>query len=339
MQYKLWSILFAILMLNILTSCFFINRLNVNRQNTDIQKNSSIQKSEIEEAITENVGDEVIETNEKSNCNEYTQEELTKLRISALSKFYPTKKNTTKENYISLFFDELGNNDPLFRELNLFLFDVKLGSQIADINYSSDAAFESIDKLNPAFLLSCCIENAKLFYWEGYSQNETTMYYLDGYECFTRYVEDTCGYFKEDVDAQANFFFGENVKMEHGEIESIYSYYDYAGVYTPPHVGGGLFSYPYVLSYKQNDNCYDVVFTSIVWAWGELDKFENPGLYGEKKQLMSVTEAVEWYREHGAQAKVVLEEQEDGRLIVKSLEILRGYDTLEDIEMQKVYGK
>ncbi len=31
--------------------------------------------------------------------------------------------------------------------------------------------------------------------------------------------------------------------------------------------------------------------------------------------------------------------QEDGRLIVKSLEILRGYDTLEEIEERKAYGK
>ena len=50
-------------------------------------------------------------------------------------------------------------------------------------------------------------------------------------------------------------------------------------------------------------------------------------------------EAVEWYTEHGARARVILEEQEDGRLIVKSLEILRGYDTLEEIEAQKAYGK
>lgn len=44
---------------------------------------------------------------------------------------------------------------------------------------------------------------------------------------------------------------------------------------------------------------------------------------------------------HGTRsaARVILEEQEDGRLIVKSLEILRGYDTLEEIEAQKAYGK
>ena len=73
-------------------------------------------------------------------------------------------------------------------------------------------------------------------------------------------------------------------------------------------------------------------------TWGG-ESFQNPGSGDKKKQEMSVDEAIEWYTEHGAQARVILEEQEDGRLIVKSLEILRGYDTLEEIEERKAYGK
>ena len=39
-----------------------------------------------------------------------------------------------------------------------------------------------------------------------------------------------------------------------------------------------------------------------------------------------------WYREHGARARAVLRELEDGRLIMESLEILRGYDPWEETQ-------
>lgn len=50
-------------------------------------------------------------------------------------------------------------------------------------------------------------------------------------------------------------------------------------------------------------------------------------------------EAVEWYTEHGAQARVILEEQEDGRLIVKSLKIIKEYTEYEPLIIEETKEK
>ena len=153
------------------------------------------------------------------------------------------------------------------------------------------------------------------------------------------------GFFKEDVEKQAYTYFGEDAKVNHfAEFNNDYrnyNYYEYAGVHTPIGRGGGPPSYPFVLSYTELENGYEVIFVSIQGGWRQENRFSKLDAYfiDSTEDEMLPKEAVEWYTEHGARARVILEEQEDGRLIVKSLEILRGYDTLEEIEAKEAEGK
>lgn len=303
-----------------------------------LQKEEETEKKKSEDSEESSKADSL--NNQTATDREYTQEELKEMRLSALSKSYPPLEVDVleKETYTNLFFRGVKSDDEIFQRLSLFLLDARIGSEVADINYSTNAAFGSISELDNTVLFYCALANAKYFSWEDNRSDGVIDYYLDNYKCFVPYVKDYSGYFKEDIEEQARFFFGEEAVVNHQEVDSIYTYHDYAGVYTPPHIGLGLVSTPYILRYEKRENCYDVVFTSMEHTWGG-ESFQNPGSGDKKKQEMSVDEAIEWYTEHGAQARVILEEQEDGRLIVKSLEILRGYDTLEEIEERKAYGK
>ena len=324
--------------------CSVTNAPISSQENTKNEVSNILQKDEeAEKKKSKNLE----ESSKKDSLNNqtttdrvYTQEELKEMRLSALSKSYPPLEVDVleKETYTNLFFRGVKSDDKIFQRLSLFLLDAKIGSEVADINYSTEASFECISELDNTVLFYCAVANAKYFSWEDGSSNGIIEYYLDNYECFVPYVNDYSGYFKEDIEDQARFFFGKEAIVNHQQVDSIYTYHDYAGVYTPPHIGLGLVSTPYILRYEKRENCYDVVFTSMEHTWGG-ESFQNPGSGDKKKQEMSVDEAIEWYTKHGAQARVIWEEQEDGRLIVKSLEILRGYDTLEEIEAQKAYGK
>lgn len=236
----------------------------------------------------------------------------------------------SEEKYINQFLSGMKSEDETFCRLSLFLHNVKIGTEVADINYSSNAIFGSISELDNTVLFYCALANAKYFSWEDGGSNGIIEYYLDNYECFVPYVNDYSGYFKEDIEDQARFFFGKEAIVNHQQVDSIYTYHDYAGVYTPPHIGLGLVSTPYILRYEKRENCYDAVFTSMEHTWGG-ESFQNPGSGDKKKQEMSVDEAIEWYTEHGARARVILEEQEDGRLIVKSLKIIKEYTEYEPL--------
>ena len=355
MKSKFVVLLSSIMIAGILFGCLATD------ESISSQKNSKNEEPDIFQEVEKEAKEEKTEDSEEGrkleNINgqvvpdrQYTQEELEEMRLSALSKSYPPLEVDVleKETYTNLFFRGVKSDDKIFQRLSLFLLDAKIGSEVADINYSTKAAFKSIKELDNTVLFRCAIENAKYFSWERNNTNADgiTEYHLDGYECFFTYAKSERGYFKEDIEEQAYFVFGEGAIIDPQKINgaytrpnSIYIYDDYTGVYIPPGVDSGGRSYPYVLSYEEKEDCYDIVFTSICIKWGGGGRLENPWLGDAKAKEMSVDEAIEWYTEHGARARVILEEQEDGRLIVKSLEILRGYDTLEEIEAQKAYGK
>ena len=345
MKSKIVTIFSSLIIANILFGCLATDESISSQKSSKSEEPDIFQEVEKEAKEEKTVDSE--EGSKPENINgqvvldrQYTQEELEEMRLSALSKSYPPLEVDiiSEEKYINQFLSGMKSEDETFCRLSLFLHNVKIGTEVADINYSSNATFGSISELDNTVLFYCALANAKYFSWEDGGSNGIIEYYLDNYECFVPYVNDYSGYFKEDIEDQARFFFGKEAIVNHQQVDSIYTYHDYAGVYTPPHIGLGLVSTPYILRYEKRENCYDVVFTSMEHTWGG-ESFQNPGSGDKKKQEMSVDEAIEWYTEHGAQARVILEEQEDGRLIVKSLEILRGYDTLEEIEERKAYGK
>ena len=345
MKSKFVILFSSLIIANILFGCLATD------ESISSQKSSKSEESDIFQEVEKEAKEEkTVDSEEGSkleNINgqvvpdrQYTQEELEEMRLSALSKSYPPLEVDiiSEEKYINQFLSGMKSEDETFCRLSLFLLDARIGSEVADINYSTNAAFGSISELDNTVLFYCALANAKYFSWEDNRSDGVIDYYLDNYKCFVPYVKDYSGYFKEDIEEQARFFFGEEAVVNHQEVDSIYTYHDYAGVYTPPHIGLGLVSTPYILRYEKRENCYDVIFTSMEYTWGG-ESFQNPGPGDKKKQEMLVNEAIEWYTEHGAQARVILEEQEDGRLIVESLEILRGYDTLEEIEAKEAEGK
>ena len=86
-------------------------------------------------------------------------------------------------------------------------------------------------------------------------------------------------------------------------------------------------AFPLVLSYTETPAGYEAVFTWFCTIRGR--RYINPTTDEiDKYKVMPPEEAAAWYREHGAQAKVTLERQGDGRLILTSLEILKPYDEI-----------
>ena len=279
---------------------------------------------------------------ENDKKDEYTREELQKIRLQIMEE-YPDATITDEDEYKSLFAAAFEHPDSTSLKLSLFLYNAKIGTQVAGINFCTDAEFASIEELSETTLLYCAIRSARCFCWDATWKNDP--YFVPDADFFRKYTDDVEGFFKEDVEKQAYTYFGEDAKVNHfAELSNDYrnyNYYEYAGVHTPIGRGGGPPSYPFVLSYTELENGYEVIFVSIQGGWRQENRFSKLDAYfiDSTEDEMLPKEAVEWYTEHGAQARVILEEQEDGRLIVKSLEILRGYDTLEEIEERKAYGK
>lgn len=306
MKSKFVILFSSLIIANILFGCLATD------ESISSQKSSKSEESDIFQEVEKEAKEEkTVDSEEGSkleNINgqvvpdrQYTQEELEEMRLSALSKSYPPLEVDiiSEEKYINQFLSGMKSEDETFCRLSLFLLDARIGSEVADINYSTNAAFGSISELDNTVLFYCALANAKYFSWEDNRSDGVIDYYLDNYKCFVPYVKDYSGYFKEDIEEQARFFFGEEAVVNHQEVDSIYTYHDYAGVYTPPHIGLGLVSTPYILRYEKRENCYDVVFTSMEHTWGG-ESFQNPGSGDKKKQEMSVDEAIEWYTEHGA---------------------------------------
>ena len=133
----------------------------------------------------------------------------------------------SEEKYINQFLSGMKSEDETFCRLSLFLHNVKIGTEVADINYSSNAIFGSISELDNTVLFYCALANAKYFSWEDGGSNGIIEYYLDNYECFVPYVNDYSGYFKEDIEDQARFFFGKEAIVNHQQVDSIYTYHDF----------------------------------------------------------------------------------------------------------------
>ncbi len=262
----------------------------------------------------------------------YTREEFTALRLAALEKEYPRPKwEIDQEEFCQWFPTAAYYRDDTALELALFLFNAKLGTQVYDINRTADASFERIEELDEKALLACCFETSAFFEWSSWTRGEP--FHLEGYECFGKYTGHGEGKFKENLERQAYRYFGERAKLNHQSFYGV-SYDEYTGTYWIKAFGGYTIPEPFVLAYAEGyDGSYEVIFTSMIPSWGEYDCYENPCDYptGDRYITMPIDEAIAWYREHGALARANLQRQEDGRLIMESLEVLRGYDRLEDI--------
>lgn len=241
MKSKFVILFSSLIIANILFGCLATD------ESISSQKSSKSEESDIFQEVEKEAKEEkTVDSEEGSkleNINgqvvpdrQYTQEELEEMRLSALSKSYPPLEVDiiSEEKYINQFLSGMKSEDETFCRLSLFLLDARIGSEVADINYSTNAAFGSISELDNTVLFYCALANAKYFSWEDNRSDGVIDYYLDNYKCFVPYVKDYSGYFKEDIEEQAQFFFGEEAVVNHQEVDSIYTYHDYAGVYTPP---------------------------------------------------------------------------------------------------------
>ncbi len=191
---------------------------------------------------------------------------------------------------------EKDRRDETTKRLEEFLEDVQLGTFVADINDGPQGEFSSVEELDPGVLLACGIFN----HWRDRG--------------------------KEAVEERVRLYFGEDAVVDHHAQNSLlygWEYDEETESHIPPGRDYLSYSCPRVLSWQQAGKEYTVIFTSYAVAPGRV---VSPDYEAD---FDSWEEAECWYKEHGAQAKAVLEEQEDGRLIFRSLEILRGYDPWE----------
>lgn len=283
MKSKFVILFSSLIIANILFGCLATD------ESISSQKSSKSEESDIFQEVEKEAKEEkTVDSEEGSkleNINgqvvpdrQYTQEELEEMRLSALSKSYPPLEVDiiSEEKYINQFLSGMKSEDETFCRLSLFLLDARIGSEVADINYSTNAAFGSISELDNTVLFYCALANAKYFSWEDNRSDGVIDYYLDNYKCFVPYVKDYSGYFKEDIEEQARFFFGEEAVVNHQEVDSIYTYHDYAGVYTPPLIlASALYLLPIFFAMKREK-------TAMMWfllQWnihGEVRAFKTP---------------------------------------------------------------
>ncbi len=268
----------------------------------------------------------------------YAPETFTALRLAALEKEYPKPKWVFDEEEFREWFPTAAYylNDTAL-ELAQTLFNAKLGTMVADINWSDRAAFDRIENLDNDLLLDCCLWDAEVFCWEGGPFPCDDPRHMEGCEIFGKYTSEAWGYLREDLERYAVTYFGEDAKLEHHSLRGT-CYEEHTGTYYRRPFGGFTVPEPFVIAYAEGyDGSYEVIFTSMIPAWGESGFYENPCDYstGDRYITMPIDEAIAWYKEHGALAKAVLQRQEDGRLIMESLEILRGYDRLEDLPQEQ----
>ncbi len=196
--------------------------------------------------------------------------------------------------------------DETEREIGRFLRNIQWGTNVADINGSSKGEFFSVEELDPVLLLECCLMNEER-------------------------TKEVPGSRKEDVENRARFYFGEDAVIDHAAaneneyFRSTWWFDEKAGAYSPTGWDRYGESTPFLLSYTQDGGCYEVIFTSVI-----SNCFQGVTPPGRGEWSLTMEEAESWYRDHGARARAVLREQEDGRLIMESLEILRGYDPWEE---------
>lgn len=196
--------------------------------------------------------------------------------------------------------------EPVVQRLENFLLDAQIGTFVADINTSSHGEFSSIEELDKGVLLACAIMSAE--------------FDEHGHQDWSR----------DAVEERARFYFGEGAVVDHFTENPLlygWEYDEKVGEHIPPGCDYLSYSCPLLLSYAQEEDHYEVVFTSYCVCSAGIMPPDNDGVIFDTWE-----EAESWYREHGARARAVLRELEDGRLIMESLEILRGYDPWEETQ-------
>lgn len=144
-------------------------------------------------------------------------------------------------------------------------------------------------------------------------------------------VMDDAFYPKEWVEEFVKYLFGNEASVTHGvDFGSRYCYYANAGVYTPPHMGGVLYIYPYIIAAKETENGYEAEFFLLKEGMGGFAFNDDP--WEDYEVGSDGCAAYENFWEDPRIAKfaqnpdetyiATLERNEDGRLIVTS--ILRG---------------
>lgn len=191
---------------------------------------------------------------------------------------------------------EKDQRDETTKRLEEFLEGARLGTFVADINNGSKGEFSSIEELDKGVLLACGIFS----HWQDWS--------------------------KEAVEEQVRFYFGEKAVVDHYAQNGLlygWEYDEKTENHIPPGRDYLSFSCPWILSWQKERDEYAVIFTAYAVAPGRVVSPDH------EVDFDSWEEAKDWYKEHGAQAKAILREREDGSLIFQSLEVLRGCDPWE----------
>lgn len=119
--------------------------------------------------------------------------------------------------------------------------------------------FNSLEEAPGDFLRMAALLNTPITDWSG---NDTE--YKNLLSPLTPIVDDNTGWMREHVEQTAKKLFGEDVPLVHG-AQGIgpWKYWEYAGIYTPPHMGGG---YPDLVLLDTNTQ-ENMVEATVVFTW------------------------------------------------------------------------
>ena len=193
--------------------------------------------------------------------------------------------------------------DETAKEIADFIEDVTL------FNIPSEN-FETIQNAPADFILMASILNSPAVYGQGEDTENAPVYpellpvmeIAMDYECFLQ----------EHVEATARRIFGDDVPFAHtGRGISPWKYHEYAGVYTPPHMGWGA-EKSYLLEYSQDG---DIITATVAYS------SQFTGLGEPDPEAAAMTEE-EWVTTREPRCQFTLRRRPDGRLI------LTGYRAL-----------
>lgn len=185
-------------------------------------------------------------------------------------------------------------------------------SQIGLINHNVESPQELMEKYGDN------LREWLVWHTYSYTNNELT-------KPIELAVEDDTVIIQEHVEIRAKQIFGEDFVFIHGPA-GIFDYHKTAGVYTPPHMGGGYRLMPVVLDYQDNG---DTVTAQIVYivdsmsgftyrtadGWGEGEPVAWDWPDGTAAQQEALTDLI---INRADRAEVVVNKTSDGRFAFQS---------------------
>lgn len=159
--------------------------------------------------------------------------------------------------------------------------------------------------LDNAFVLERALENVMWYTTVDYGQPET--YHPELLSIATAVKDDTVA-LREHVELVARELFGD-IPFENAEF-SPWKWHPTEGVYTPPHMGGGTYTQPVILSYTEVDGGYRVELVYLRDAMGAF--IDESGTIIPEAELQTVAQTRMRRRE------VVVSRTGDGEMILQS---------------------